>query len=45
LLVYEVIPNGTIFEHLHDQTQSLTKLAFRTRLRIAAETAGAIFAC
>ncbi|MED6126753.1 hypothetical protein PIB30_081540 [Stylosanthes scabra] len=41
LLVYEFIPNGTIFEHLHDHNQSL-KLTWGTRLRIAIETAGAL---
>ncbi|XP_072078131.1 wall-associated receptor kinase 1-like [Arachis hypogaea] len=45
LLVYEFIPNGTIFEHLHghniNNPQSL-KLSWKTRLRIAIETAGAL---
>ena len=41
LLVYEFILNGTIFEHLHNHSQSL-KLTWKTRLRIAAETAGAL---
>ncbi|MED6216728.1 hypothetical protein PIB30_010475 [Stylosanthes scabra] len=39
LLVYELISNGTIFQHLHDHNQSL-KLTWGTRLRIAIETAG-----
>jgi len=42
LLVYEFISNGTIFEHLHDHNQSSIKLAWKTRLRIATETAGAL---
>ncbi|MED6131882.1 hypothetical protein PIB30_014099 [Stylosanthes scabra] len=41
LLVYEFIPNGTIFEHLHDHGSSL-RLTWKTRLRIAAETAAAL---
>ena len=41
LLVYEFIPNGTLYEHLHDQSQSI-KLTWKTRLRIAKETAGVL---
>jgi serine/threonine protein kinase len=41
LLVYEFISNGTVHEHLHDQNQSL-KLTWKTRLRIAKETAGVL---
>ncbi|XP_058760534.1 putative wall-associated receptor kinase-like 16 [Vicia villosa] len=41
LLVYEFISNGTVYEHLHDQNQSL-KLTWKTRLRIAKETAGVL---
>ncbi|KAJ1376610.1 Wall-associated receptor kinase, galacturonan-binding domain [Sesbania bispinosa] len=41
LLVYEFIHNGTVHEHLHDQIQAL-KLTWKTRLRIATETAGAL---
>ena len=41
LLVYEFIPNGTLYEHLHDQNQTL-KLTWKTRLRIAKETAGVL---
>ncbi|AES87970.1 wall-associated kinase family protein, putative [Medicago truncatula] len=36
---YEFISNGTVYEHLHDQNQSLT-LTWKTRLRIAKEIAG-----
>ncbi|MED6216731.1 hypothetical protein PIB30_010478 [Stylosanthes scabra] len=41
LLVYEFIPNGTLFEHLHDHNQSF-KFTWGTRLRIAIEIAGAL---
>ncbi|XLS67229.1 hypothetical protein HN51_018252 [Arachis hypogaea] len=41
LLVYEFIQGGTLDDHLHGQNQSL-KLNWKTRLRIAAETAGAL---
>ncbi|XP_015934412.1 wall-associated receptor kinase 3-like [Arachis duranensis] len=41
LLVYEFIPNGTVFEHLHGHGTFL-RLTWKTRLRIAAETAGAL---
>ncbi|RHN69505.1 putative protein kinase RLK-Pelle-WAK family [Medicago truncatula] len=41
LLVYEFIPNGTVYEHLHDETQSM-KLTWKTRLRIAKEAAGVL---
>ena len=41
LVVYEFIPNGTVYEHLHDETQS-TKLTWKTRLRISKETAGVL---
>ncbi|KAL4301134.1 hypothetical protein AHAS_Ahas17G0270500 [Arachis hypogaea] len=41
LLVYEFIQGGTLNDHLHGQNQSL-KLNWKTRLRIAAETAGAL---
>ena len=41
LLVYEFISNGTVSEHLHDQSQS-SRLTWNARLRIATETAGAL---
>ncbi|XP_057730088.1 putative wall-associated receptor kinase-like 16 [Arachis stenosperma] len=41
LLVYEFIPNGTVYEHLHGHEPFL-RLTWKTRLRIAAETAGAL---
>jgi len=41
LLVYEFINNGTVYDHLHDQKQSI-KLTWKTRLRIAKETAGVL---
>ena len=41
LLVYEFITAGTLYEHLHGQTQS-SKLSWTMRLRIATEAAGAL---
>ena len=41
LLVSEFIPNGTVYDHLHDQNQSI-KLTWNIRLRIATETAGVL---
>ncbi|KAJ3680246.1 hypothetical protein LUZ60_016524 [Juncus effusus] len=40
LLVYEFIPNGTLFHHIHENKTS--NLSWEKRLTIAAETAGAI---
>ncbi|KAF3451041.1 hypothetical protein FNV43_RR07130 [Rhamnella rubrinervis] len=40
LLVYEFIPNGSLFEHIHSPDKA-SKLVWKTRLGIAAETAGA----
>ncbi|TVU05260.1 hypothetical protein EJB05_48418, partial [Eragrostis curvula] len=41
LLVYEFIPNGTLYAHLHvDSTQS--SLPWKERLRIATEVAGSL---
>ncbi|KAK8973425.1 hypothetical protein V6N11_054844 [Hibiscus sabdariffa] len=41
LLVYEFIPNGTIFQYLHDQSEEF-KMSWETRLRIAKESAEAL---
>ena len=41
LIVYEFVPNGTLFEHLHDHSKGIT-LSWEMRLRIASETATAI---
>jgi len=41
LLVYEFVPNGTVYDHLHDQTKSL-RLTWKRRLQIAVETGGAL---
>ncbi|KAF7847548.1 hypothetical protein BT93_L2852 [Corymbia citriodora subsp. variegata] len=38
LLVYKFINNGTLFDHIHDPKNS-SKLSWKTRLRIASETA------
>ncbi|KAG5249814.1 wall-associated receptor kinase [Salix suchowensis] len=41
LLVYEFIPNGTLFRYLHEQNEDF-KLSWESRLQIATEAAGAI---
>uniref|UniRef100_A0A6N2JWD3 Protein kinase domain-containing protein n=1 Tax=Salix viminalis TaxID=40686 RepID=A0A6N2JWD3_SALVM len=41
LLVYEFIPNGTLFRYLHEQNEDFM-LSWESRLRIASEAAGAI---
>ena len=41
LLVYEFVPNGTLFEYIHNESMASTIL-WETRLRIAAETAEAL---
>ena len=41
LLVYEFIPNGTLFEHIHHEGK-VSAISWETRLRIAAETAEAL---
>lgn len=42
LLVYEFIPNGNLFEYLHDQNDDIP-MTWEMRLRIATEIAGALF--
>ncbi|MED6205200.1 hypothetical protein PIB30_015763 [Stylosanthes scabra] len=42
LLVYEFIPNGTLFEYLHEQDEYLP-MTWEMRLKIAIEVAGALF--
>ncbi|XP_076897939.1 wall-associated receptor kinase 2-like [Bidens hawaiensis] len=41
LLVYEFIPNGTLSDHIHNESKSLA-ITWDTRLRIATETAEAL---
>jgi serine/threonine protein kinase len=41
LIVYEFITNGTLFDHIHDRSLS-SLLSWERRLKIAAETAGAL---
>ena len=41
LLVYEFVPNGTLFEYIHNESMASTIL-WETRLRIAVETAEAL---
>ncbi|KAK2998760.1 hypothetical protein RJ639_024553 [Escallonia herrerae] len=42
LLVYEFIPNGTLFEFIHGQNEELPLSCWDIRLRIATEVAGAL---
>lgn len=42
LLVYEFIPNGNLYEHLHEQNEEIS-MTWEARLRIAGEVAGALF--
>ena len=42
LLVYEFIPNGTLFQYLHEENEELPLLTWEMRLRIATEVAGAL---
>ncbi|XP_017609153.2 wall-associated receptor kinase-like 22, partial [Gossypium arboreum] len=42
LLVYEFIPNGTLYDLIHNQNEELP-LTWETRLRIAIEIANALF--
>ncbi|KAI4307212.1 hypothetical protein L6164_030423 [Bauhinia variegata] len=41
LLVYEFVTNGTLSDHLHNESQSC-QLSWTIRLRVATETAGAL---
>ncbi|XP_042492875.1 uncharacterized protein LOC122072579 [Macadamia integrifolia] len=41
LLVYELIPNGTLYQHIHSLNHTLS-MSWEIRLRIASETAGAL---
>ncbi|KAL3716081.1 hypothetical protein ACJRO7_007792 [Eucalyptus globulus] len=42
LLVYEFIPNGTLYQHLHDPNKEF-HVSWDKRLRIATEISGALF--
>ncbi|KAM4082147.1 hypothetical protein ACJW30_11G148400 [Castanea mollissima] len=42
LLVYEFIPNGTLFQYLHEKNEEFPLLTWNMRLRIATEIAGAL---
>ncbi|KAL5729299.1 Wall-associated receptor kinase 5 [Ranunculus cassubicifolius] len=42
LLVYEFVSNGTLYHHLHKRNGTLRSITWNDRLRIAAETAGAL---
>jgi len=42
LLVYEYVPNGTLFQYIHHQIEEFP-LTWDMRLRIATEVAGALF--
>ncbi|XP_020225379.2 wall-associated receptor kinase 2 [Cajanus cajan] len=41
LLVYEFVNNGTLYDYLHKECKA-TNVSWKTRLRIATETAGAL---
>ncbi|KAL0724415.1 hypothetical protein Bca4012_039014 [Brassica carinata] len=42
VLVYEFIPNGNLFEHLHDESDDHTVTTWEVRLCIAIDIAGAL---
>ncbi|KAL1816972.1 hypothetical protein ACET3Z_019546 [Daucus carota] len=42
LLVYEFVSNGTLFEHVHNIDGGMSWLSLENRLRIAAESSGAL---
>ncbi|KAL8121758.1 hypothetical protein AgCh_018486 [Apium graveolens] len=42
LLVYEYVSNGTLFDHVHNTDGGVSWLSLENRLRIAAETSGAL---
>ncbi|XP_010474237.1 PREDICTED: wall-associated receptor kinase-like 9 [Camelina sativa] len=42
VLVYEFIPNGNLFEHLHDEFDDNTMATWKVRLRMAIDVAGAL---
>ncbi|KAL5987591.1 hypothetical protein ACLOJK_035340 [Asimina triloba] len=42
MLVYEFVTNGTLFDHIHAQGGPRGSFSWENRLRIAAETAGAL---
>ncbi|KAL4557905.1 hypothetical protein LXL04_036099 [Taraxacum kok-saghyz] len=42
VLVYEFISNNTLFYHIHDRSGGMSWMSWENRLRIAAETAGAL---
>ncbi|KAL1213652.1 Wall-associated receptor kinase-like 9 [Cardamine amara subsp. amara] len=42
VLVYEYVPNGNLFEHLHDEFEDNTMATWKVRLRIAIDIAGAL---
>jgi serine/threonine protein kinase len=42
LLVYEFIPNGTLFQYLHEENEEFPLLTWDMQLRIATEVAGAL---
>ena len=42
LLVYEFVSHGTLFEHIHGKKRKGSSFSLELRLKIAAETAGAL---
>ncbi|KAH9699262.1 Wall-associated receptor kinase-like 1 [Citrus sinensis] len=42
LLVYEFIPNGSLYQYIHEQTEDQLPITWEMRLRIAVEVSGAL---
>ncbi|GAY63572.1 hypothetical protein CUMW_226670 [Citrus unshiu] len=42
LLVYEFIPNGSLYQYIHEQTEDQLPITWEKRLRIAIDVSGAL---